>query len=117
MNARLENDLINLYDDNEILIGSLKIKSNFKESELVLNNQTFKLIRDGWKTKIIEDSIEKFNLKTNSLLGNTEVLETGHKITGEWGIKWATKLIDDKENTLLKIRNENSFLDNGKYEI
>jgi len=56
-------------------------------------------------------------LKTNSFSGNTEILETGHKITGVSGLKWGTKMMDKENNTLLKIRNENQFINTNKYEI
>jgi hypothetical protein len=48
-------------------------------------------------------------LKTNSFSGNTIILETGHKITGVFGLKWGTKMIDKGKGTLLKIRNENQL--------
>jgi hypothetical protein len=56
-------------------------------------------------------------LKTNSFSGNTIILETGHKITGVFGLKWGTKMIDKGNGTLLKIRNENQFINRNKYEI
>jgi hypothetical protein len=56
-------------------------------------------------------------LKTNSFSGNTEILETGHKIRGVSGLKWGTKMMDKENNTLLKIRNENQFINTNKYEI
>jgi uncharacterized protein (DUF885 family) len=43
----------------------------------------------------LENGDVKYNLKSNSLSGNTEVLETGRKITGVFGLKWETKMIDN----------------------
>jgi hypothetical protein len=53
----------------------------------------------------------------NSFSGNTKILETGNKITGVFGLKWGTKMIDKENNTLLKIKNENQFINTNKYEI
>jgi hypothetical protein len=59
----------------------------------------------------------KLNLKTNSFTGNTEILENEKKITGVFGLKWGTKMIDSKKNTLIKIKNESQFIDKKRYEI
>ena len=53
----------------------------------------------------------------NSFSGNTTILETSHKITGVLGFKWGSKMMDKEGNTLVKIRNENQFINKGKYEI
>jgi hypothetical protein len=53
----------------------------------------------------------------NSFSGNIEILETGHKITGVFGLKWGTKMVDKENYTLLKIRNENQIVNTNKYEI
>jgi len=117
MKAIIENGCLNLFNKDDILIGRIKTELNFQESEIALKDQIFKLIRNGWETVVYEESAEKFHLKTDSLLGNMEILETGYRITGVWGHKWATKLVDEKNKTILKIRNENSFIENGKFEI
>jgi hypothetical protein len=117
LTARLENDHVHVYDESDLLIGKLQTGLNFNESEIILSEQKFRLIRDGWNTKILEGSIEKLHLKTSAWSGNTNVVETGQKITGVWGSKWSTALIDATEHTLLKIRNEKSLVTNNKYEI
>jgi hypothetical protein len=33
------------------------------------------------------------------------------------GHKWGTKMVDKENNTLLKIRNKNQFINTNKYEI
>jgi len=58
-----------------------------------------------------------YNLKTSSFSGNTKIIETEHKITGVSGLKWGTKLTDKANNTLVKIRNENQFINQNKYKI
>jgi hypothetical protein len=117
MIAKLENDIINVYDEKNILIGGIKTQSNFKNSEIKIGEKKIHLSRNKWETEILEGGKVLYNLKTNSFSGNTEILETEHKITGVFGLKWGTKLTDKENNTLVKIRNENQFINNNKYEI
>jgi hypothetical protein len=117
MKARLENNYINVYNDKNLLIGGIKAESNFKNSEIKVGNRILKLYRNKWETEIVDQGEVIFHLKTNSFSGNTEILETGQKIKGVTGLKWGTKLIDEKNDTLVKIRNENKFINNNKYEI
>jgi len=117
MIARLENDIINVYNERNILIGGIKTQSNFKNAEIKIGENKFDLSRNKWETEISEKDKVIHHLKTNSFSGNTEILETGHKITGVFGLKWGTKMIDKENNTLVKIRNENQFINKNKYEI
>ena len=117
MIARLENDNYNIYKENDLLIGAIKTQSNFKNAEIKVGEKTFKLIRDKWTTKILEEDKIVYHLKTNSFSGNMKVLETGQKIKGVWGSKWGTQLVDKENNTLLKIRNKNQFRNNNTYVI
>ena len=117
MIAKLENDILNVYNEKNILIGGIKTQSNFKNAEVKIGEKEYKLSRDKWNTEISENGKVVYTLKMNSFSGNTEILETGHKITGVFGLKWGTKMVDKENNTLLKIRNENQIVNTNKYEI
>lgn len=117
MIAKLENDTVNVYDVNNNLIGGIKTQSNFKNAEITIDEKKIELSRNKWKTKIVESGNVICNLETNSFSGNTTILETGRKIKGVTGFKWGTKMVDKENNTLLKIRNENQFLNRNIYEI
>ena len=117
MIAKLENDTVNVYDANNNLIGKIKTQSNFKNAEITIDGKKIELSRNKWKTKIIESGNVICNLETNSFSGNTTILETGQKIKGVTGFKWGTKMVDKENNTLLKIRNKNQFVNRNIYEI
>jgi len=117
MIAKLENDILNVYNEKNFLIGGIKTQSNFKNTEVKIGEKEYKLSRDKWNTEISENGKVVYTLKMNSFSGNTEILETGHKITGVFGLKWGTKMVDKENNTLLKIRNENQIVNTNKYEI
>ncbi|WP_016991439.1 hypothetical protein [Flavobacterium sp. ACAM 123] len=117
MKAKLENDVLNVYNERNVLIGGIKIQSNFENTEIKIGEKKFELTRNKWNTKISEKDKVIYNLKMNSFSGNTEILETGNRITGVFGLKWGTKMIDKQKNTLVKIRNENQFINKNKYEI
>ena len=117
MIAKLENDILNVYNEENILIGGIKTQSNFKNTEIKIGENKYGLSRDKWNTEISENGKVIYNLKMNSFSGNTEILETGYKITGVFGLKWGTKMVDKENNTLLKIRNENQIVNTNKYEI
>lgn len=117
MIARLENDTINVYNGKNILIGGIKTQSNFKNAEIKIGNKKYQLSRNKWETEISEKDKVIYHMKTNSFSGNTTIQETEHKITGVFGLKWGTKMTDKDNNTLLKIRNENQFINKNKYEI
>ena len=117
MIAKLENDILNVYNEKNILIGGIKTQSNFKNTEIKIGENEYEISRDKWKTEISEKGKVIYNLKMNSFSGNVEILETGHKITGVFGLKWGTKMVDKENNILLKIRNENQIINTNKYEI
>jgi hypothetical protein len=117
MIAKLENDILNVYNEKNILIGGIKTQSNFKNTEIKIGENEYEISRDKWNTEISEKGKVIYNLKMNSFSGNVEILETGHKITGVFGLKWGTKMVDKENNILLKIRNENQIINTNKYEI
>jgi hypothetical protein len=117
MIAKLEKDIINVYNERNILIGGIKTQSNFKNAEIKIGEKIFQLSRNKWETEISENDKVIYHLKTNSFSGNTKIKETEYKITGVFGLKWGTKMMDKENNTLLKIRNENQFTNTNKYEI
>jgi hypothetical protein len=117
MIAKLENEILNVYNEKNILIGGIKAQSNFKNAEIKIGEKTFLLSRNKWETEISENDKVIYHLKTNSFSGNTKIKETEYKIIGVFGLKWGTKMVDKENNTLLKIRNENQFINTNKYEI
>ena len=117
MIAKLEDDIINVYNKKNQLIGKIKTQSNFKNAEIIIDGKRIKLFRNKWETTVIQDDNVICHLKTNSFSGNTNIPETGQKITGVTGFKWGTKLVDKDNNTLLKVRNENQFINRNRYEI
>lgn len=117
MIARLENDSINVYNEKNVLIGGIKAQSNFKNAEIKIGEKKLQLSRNKWEIEISEKDNIIYHLKTNSFSGNTKIRETAHEITGVFGLKWGTKMIDKKNNTLVKIRNENQFINKNRYEI
>ena len=117
MTAKLENDILNVYTDKNVLIGGIITKSNFKKAEINIGENKFELSRSKWNTEISEKNKVIYHLKMNSFSGNTKILETGNKITGVFGLKWGTKMINKENNTLLKIKNGNQFINTNKYEI
>ena len=117
MIAKLENDILNVYNEENIIIGGIETQSNYKNTEIKIGEKKYELSRNKWNTEISENGKVIYNLKMNSFSGNTEILETGHKITGVFGLKWGTKMVDKENNTLLKIRNENQIVNTNKYEI
>ena len=105
------------YDDQNVLIGAIKTKSNFQNAEITIEDETYELTRKKWVAKIIKKGKTIYTLKTNPFSGNTKIIETKQKIKGAKGMKWGTKLIDKNKETLIKIKNQNQFLDNKKYDI
>ena len=117
MIAKLENDIINVYTEKKILIGGINTQSNFKNAEIKIGEKIFQLSRNKWETEISENDKVIYRLNTNSFSGNTKIQETEHKVTGVLGLKWGTKMLDKENNILLKIRNQNHFINKNKYEI
>jgi len=119
MIARLENDSVNVYNEKNILIGGIKTQSNFEKAEIKIGDKKFQLSRNKWGIEISEKDkvIYHMKQKMNSFFGNIKIQETEHKITGVFGFKWGTKMIDKENNTLVKIRNKNQFINKNKYEI
>lgn len=110
MIAKLENDIITVYNEENILIGGIKTESNFKNAEIKIGERKLKLSRNKWDTKISENENVIYNLKTDSFSGNTKIQETEHKITGVFGLKWGTKMMDKNNNTLVKLETKINLL-------
>lgn len=117
MIAKLENDILNVYNEEYELIGGIKTQSNFKNSEIIIGEKQLNLSCNKWETTVVQDGNVICQLKMNSFTGSTTNLETGQKITGVFGLKWGTQLLDKDNNTLLRIRNENQFINCDRYEI
>jgi len=117
--AKFENGTFNAYNSKGEIIGKIKIdpSANFNESEITINDKTYKITRDKWETTILDNDNKIYHLKTNSFSGNTEIKELNKKIKGVWGLKWGTQLTDEDGETLLKIRNEKKSINNGHYVI
>ena len=120
MKAKFESGTLNVYKyPKDEIIGRIKIDSNanFDESEIIINDKGYKLIRDRWETNVLDGDKIIYHLKTNSFSGNTEIKELNKKIKGVWGLKWATQLVNNEGKTLLKIRNDKKSVNNGNYII
>ena len=119
MIAKLENQVFNLYNEKSEINGKIKInlKPHFSENEIIIGDKTFKIIRENWTFIIYENEEIIYNLKTNSFFGNITVLELNKKIKGVFSLKWGTQLVDEDNNSLLKIRNESQLVDKGNYVI
>ncbi len=117
MIVKLENKVFNLYNEERELIGAIKInlKPHFSDNEIIMGTRTFKIIRENWTFKIYENEEIVCHLKTNSFFGNITVLELNKKIKGVFSLKWGTQLVDEDNNSLLKIKNENQLIDKGNY--
>ncbi|SEA78433.1 hypothetical protein [Psychroflexus halocasei] len=113
------NGYFNVYNSQKDIIGKIKIdkKVDFKETEIIVENKKYQIIRNKWNAKIYENDKLLYHLKTNSISGNTEIIELNKKIKGVWGLKWGTRLLDKNGKTLLKIRNEKQSVNNGNYII
>ena len=98
MKALLENDLYNLYTNENLLMGSIRIKSNFDESEIKTDCKTYKVIRNGWAFTVSEGDTLVCNIKTNSFWGTLTVLELNKRIKGVFSVKWGTQLVDEENN-------------------
>ncbi len=117
MIAKLENKVINLYDDGEFLVGSITTETKIPKAVLTIGTSKFVVTHNKKKSQITENNKTIYNLETDSFWGNTTIIETDKKITGVWGLKWGTQLKDKEENTLLKIRSISKFFKKNKYEI
>lgn len=119
MLAILENGIYNLYDENNVLLGKIKRKSkgNFNEIEIIIGERNYKIVRKKWIMKVLDADKIIYNLKMDSFFGNIDILETKQKIKGVFGFKWGTQLVDKENQTLLKIRNKNPFINNDEYII
>jgi hypothetical protein len=117
MTATLEKDILRVYDEKKRLIGELHNESNFKNAEIKIRGIIYHVSYDKRKIKISENDKVIYNLEIGSFLGNITIEETKRKVTGVFGLKWGTKMIDNENNTLIKIKNENHFTNTNKYEI
>ena len=117
--VKFEQGYFNLYNTENSIIGKVKIEEDaaFKESELIIEDKQFNVLRDDWNTKVLRNGNLLFQIKTNSFSGNAKIIELNKKLKGVWGTNWASQLVDENGNTELKIRNEKKLVDNGNYTI
>lgn len=119
MRAELINNVYVVYNEDNSVLGKviINLKPHFVKNEIVIGDDTYKIVIDGWVFNIfLNDQIVE-RMKTNSFTGSITVLELGRKIKGVFGFKWGTQMLDEKNNTLLKIGNESTLIDKGKYNI
>ena len=119
MIAKLENNAYTLYSEANHVIGTVKInlEPNFTNNQILVDQNVYTIIRDGWAFEIYENDKIVYHLKTNSFSGNITVLELDKKIKGVFSLIWGTQLVDKNNETLLKIKNESQLLDSGNYII
>ena len=118
--VKFENGIFNVYNQSTgNSIGKVKIdlKAPFIQSEIHIDDKKYLLTRNQWETTVSDGDEVIYQLKTNSISGNTEIQELNKKIKGVWGLKWGTQLTDETGKTLLRIRNEKKSVDNGNYII
>lgn len=117
LTAKLEIGLVNLYNEDNLLIGSVSSDKDFVNSQIKIGDVKYYLTRNKWETEVSTGESVINHLKTNKFSGITDIFESGIRITGDWGLKWGTKLVDNNKNTLLKIRNEKQLIHNNQYII
>lgn len=117
--AKFENDSYHILDKDEVLIAEIKtnLKSRFKENEIVIGTETYKIVRERSSFIISKEAAVVFHLERGSFWKGMTIPETQQKIKGVKGTKWGTQLVDKEDNSLLKIRNENKFRDTKVYKI
>jgi len=67
MIARLENDMINVYNQKNVLIGGIETQSNFKNAEIKIGEHKFQLSRNKWETEISENDKVIFSFENKFL--------------------------------------------------
>lgn len=117
LTAKLENENVNLYNEDNVLIGSISSDKYFVNSQIKIGDVKYYLTRNKWETEVSNGESVINHLKTSKFSGITDILESGKRITGDFGLKWGTKLVDNEKNTLLKIRNEKQWFHNNQYII
>ena len=117
MFTKLENNIHTVYNNAGHPVGSIPYNYNLKGAKIVVGKKKYTISCNKLTTEILAENTVILRLKMNSFSGNLKVLETKQKITGVFGFKWGTKMMDPEKNTLLKIRNKNIFLHNDTYLI
>lgn len=117
LTARTENDIITVYDSKNNIVGKLQINTKEKSHKLLINNKTYKVIQEKWLTRVIENHQTIYHLRTNKLWGTIKIEELNKEIRGIFGFIWGTQLRDENKHTLLKIRNNNHWVNKGNYII
>lgn len=117
MIGKLQNDIITLYDQNNIWVGDITTESNFKNAQISIGDKTYELSKNKRKIEVLEEGLVIAVLKFSLFFLSLEIIETGHKIKGVKGFKWGTKMEDRENNTLLKIRHKNLMIDENIYII
>jgi hypothetical protein len=117
MIAKLENDIINVYDKNNALIGGIKTHSHFKNGEIIIGDTAYRITRNKRKIEISDNNKVIYHLKIDPFWGSLKIKETGYNIKGVFSLKWGTKMVNKEGGVLVKIKNQNIFFNNNKYDI
>lgn len=117
LTAKTENDIITVYDSKNNIIGKLQINTKEKIYILLINDKTYKFIQEKWLTKVTENHQTIYHLRTNKFWGTIKIEELNKEIRGVFGFTWGTQLRDEYKHTLLKIRNDNQWINKGNYII
>lgn len=117
--AKTEGSEVVIYNEKIQILGTIQtnIKPNFEENLMTVGNKTYNILRKGWTFTIYEGDKEVYHLRTNAFLGNITILEMEKKLRGVFSLKWGTQLVDENNNTILKIKNESLILNKGNYII
>ncbi|WP_179344591.1 hypothetical protein [Winogradskyella ursingii] len=117
MIAKLEDKRTTIYNEQNAPMGTIKTGSDYKRGEIVSGKENYQFSRNNRITTVSDNEKVIYSLKANWFSGNIEFLEVERRITGVFGIKWGTQMVDNQNNSLVKIRNKNQFIDEHTYVI
>ena len=115
--ATTENEIITVIDSKNELVGKLHIDSKSKQHQITTHDKTYQLIQEKGLCRVIENNKTIYHLRSDKFWGTIKIEESNKDIRGVFGFTWGTQLRDERKQTLLKIRTENSLKNKGNYII
>ena len=115
IHAKSQNGVVRVHEGEELL-GTIEMKENFKTAEIKIGEKFFDIVLQQKEIIVKKQGDIYRHIKSNLFSGNMEILETGKKITGAAGLKWGTMLMNNKQEVLMKIKNQNPFFNKNQYE-
>ena len=117
LKAILENHRIIIYREDNAIFGTIETDATFENFHATIDQHAFQIIRNKWEAQVLDNGKDVAQLKINSFSGNIAIIPNGYKITSAKSLKWGTKLIDNHNNELLRIRHDNLWINNNRYHI